>query len=562
MKATASVGALLRLWLKLSAANRFHEATWQPAAAQKQKLLGIVRRNQNTTYGQEHGFGHIRSIKDYQAHVPRNSYETLSPYIERVMRGEPNVLTAEQPLMFATTSGTTGRSKYIPVTPSYLREYNHGVQVHTYQMLTDFPDILEGKALVSASGDIEGYTESGLPYGAISGHVAHTQPAFVRGFYAIPYEISKIKQFDSKYYLTLRYALAADIRILLTPNPSSLLLLAEKMTVYADELIYDIRHGTVNPAFVPENASTRLTSDVRPDPRRADDLSAHLRRNGRLLPADAWPNLRIITCWKGGTMPLYLRKVPTYFGDCPIRDLGYMATEGRGATPLVNSGAGGVLNITSHFFEFVPADQIDDPAPDFLTCDELESNREYYVHFTTSAGLYRYDINDVIRVVDFFHHTPVIQFVRKGQGITSITGEKLTEPQVTAALLQAMDMCALDIEHVTACVEWDEPPHYAFYAELSDLSTERECQGFLAQIDRALCAQNIEYEGKRSSGRLGVPVLKRVARGSYDALRQLRVAEGAPETQVKFPHLSPDMKFGERLRVLDEVRVDDKGVAR
>jgi hypothetical protein len=125
-----------------------------------------------------------------------------------------------------------------------------------------------------------------------------------------------------------------------------------------------------------------------------------------------------------------------------------------------------------------------------------------------------------------------------------------------------MDTAPLDIEHVTACVEWDEPPHYTLYAELSNPSTNGECQGFLAQIDRALCTQNIEYEAKRSSGRLGGPVLKRVARGSYDALRQLRVAEGAPETQVKFPHLSPDMKFGERLRVLEEVRLDDKGITR
>ena len=90
--------------------------------------------------------------------------------------------------------------------------------------------------------------------------------------------------------------------------------------------------------------------------------------------------------------------------------------------------------MTSHFFEFVPEEQRDDPNTEFLTADQLESNREYYIYFTTSAGLYRYDINDVVRVVDFYRNTPVIQFVRKGQGMTSITGEKLTESQVTGAL--------------------------------------------------------------------------------------------------------------------------------
>jgi hypothetical protein len=252
-------------------------------------------------------------------------------------------------------------------------------------------------------------------------------------------------------------------------------------------------------------------------------------------------------------MPLYLRRLPQYFGDTPVRDLGYMASEGRGATPLVNSGSAGVLNITSHFFEFLPEEQRDDPNPQYLTCDQLESNREYYIYFTTSSGLYRYDINDVVRVVDFYRNTPVIQFVRKGQGVSSITGEKLTESQVTAALLNVVNADGVAIEHVTACVEWGEPPRYAFYAEMGEAMTADDCRRFLTAMDRALCAQNEEYEGKRASQRLGHPVLKRVAPGSYQALRQKRVAEGAPEAQVKIPHLSTNMKFGEQLQVLEEI---------
>lgn len=558
MKTSAPVQNLLRLWLRLSDANRFDEAMWQPLLAQQEKLLEIVRRNKDTIYGREHGFNSIRSIKDFQTRVPQNSYETLTPYIERVMRGEPNILTADKPLMFATTSGTTGRAKYIPVTPSYLHEYSHGIHVHTYRIASDFPAVFGGKALVSASSEVEGHTEGGLPYGAISGYLARTQPAFVRRFYVLPYEICTVKQVDLKYYLTLRHALAADVRLLITPNPSSLLLLAEKLTTFAEELIHDIRTGSVNPAFVPAGASSRLTGSWRADSKRANELSAMLQRTGRLLPADVWPNLAVISCWKGGTMPLYLRKLPEYFGDCPVRDLGYMASEGRGATPLVNAGSGGVLNVTSHFFEFVPEERRDDPEPEFLTCAELESNREYYIFFTTSAGLYRYDINDVVRVVDFHRDTPVIQFVRKGQGMTSITGEKLTESQVTAGLMDVVDAGSLDVRHFTACVEWAEPPHYAFYAELGDSMTGAACRRFLRDMDKALCAHNVEYEGKRESQRLGSPVLKQVAPGSYQALRQKRVSEGAPEAQVKIPHLSADMKFGTQLPVLEEFSVHDE----
>jgi hypothetical protein len=550
---TSTVQRLLRTWLKLSAANRFDDATWQPAAAQEEKLLEIVRRSEGTAYGREHGFDQIRSIRDFQAHVPPNTYDTLEPYVERMLGGEENILTAERPLMFATTSGTTGRSKYIPVTPSYIREYQHGLHVHTYRILADFGDIFSGKILLSASNDIEGHVAGGVPYGAMSGYLTRTQPASIKRFYVLPYEVCTIKNIDQKYYLTLRHALVADVRMIGTANPSSLLLLADKLTAFAEELIHDIRTGSVNAAFLPERASPRLTANLGPEPARADELHALLRSRGSLLPADVWPNLRLMTCWKGGTMPLYLRKLPDAYGDVPIRDLGYMATEGRGASPLVDSGAAGVVNLTSHFFEFVREEERDAADPEFLTLDQLESNRQYYPYFTTSAGLYRYDINDVVRVVDFYRNTPVIQFERKGQGITSITGEKLTESQVTAALVEVVDANEFDVRHFTAAVEWGEPPCYALYAELGESMTTDRARKLALEIDRALCARNEEYQAKRESQRLGAPVLKRVAAGTYEALRQKRVGEGAPEAQVKLPQLSTSMTFGDGLEVLEVV---------
>ena len=135
---------LLKTWLGFSAANKFDDATWDPRAAQEAKLLELMERNAGSDYGKEHGFADVRSIEDYRSAVPQNTYETLEPYIERTLRAEKNVLTADDPLMFATTSGTTGSAKYIPVTPSYLHEYSHGVHVHTYRMFTDFPDIAAG----------------------------------------------------------------------------------------------------------------------------------------------------------------------------------------------------------------------------------------------------------------------------------------------------------------------------------------------------------------------------------------------------------------------------------
>jgi len=222
-----------------------NRATWSPRQWQEKKLTAILARNADTAFGRAHGFARIRGIRDYQARVPAQTYDTLQPYVERAMKGEEGVLTADNPVMFVTTSGTTGRVKYIPITPSYLHEYSHGLHVHTYQVLADFGDILEGKVLVSSSSDAEGTTASGKPYGAISGYLTRTQPSFLRRSYVVPYEVCKVKQIDQKYYLTLRHALAADVRYVVTPNPSSLLMLAEKMNAYADQLMrrHPVRHA-------------------------------------------------------------------------------------------------------------------------------------------------------------------------------------------------------------------------------------------------------------------------------------------------------------------------------
>ena len=98
------------------------------------------------------------------------------------------------------------------------------------------------------------------------------------------------------------------------------------------------------------------------------------------------------------------------------------------------------------------------------------------------------------------------------------------------------------------------------YAELEDSMDGEQSRRFLAEMDRALSALNAEYEAKRESQRLGAPVLKRVAPGTYEELRRRRVAEGASDAQVKIPQLSTNMRFGEGLSVRDVIRMDEASV--
>lgn len=546
-----------RLWLRTKHVRRFEAATRAVDRTQEQRLLHLLHVNRDTVYGRLHGFDRIRTVREFQARVPIAEYDHLEPYVERTMRGERGVLTGEAPLMFAMTSGTTGKPKFIPVTPAYLAEYNHAVQVHTWRLVEDYPDIVLGTVLVTSSCDVEGHTEGGIPYGAISGFLARRQPGIVKRWFALPDGIGRIKDLDAKYYLTLLLTLPQDLRLAISVSPSSLVLLADKLQAHAEGLIRDLHDGTVRrDLLLPEAARTVAAGRVRPQPARARCLERLLEREGALYPGDAWPNLQVLSCWKGGTMPCYLERLRRSWGDVPVRDFGFMASEGRGSIPLRDEGAAGALALTSHFFEFVPKEEMDAPRPTCLTAGQLEPGREYFILFTTSSGLYRYHINDVVRVTGFYHAAPLIQFVRKGQGVSSVTGEKLAEPQVTASLLTATGSTGIDLKHFSAAPRWGDPPYYVLMVELGRDEAPQLLRRFVLEFDRALSEMNVEYRSKRESARLGPPVLQILAPGAFDRYRQERVLAGAPEAQVKVPHLSPDLEWGRRFPVMQELELE------
>ncbi|MBI4878063.1 MAG: GH3 auxin-responsive promoter family protein [Planctomycetes bacterium] len=534
-----------------AAARRFEEATRRPVEVQEQKLKEILARNQDTEYGREHGFAAVRCLADYRKAAPIVSYEDIKERMERVTRGAKNVFTAEDPVMFAKTSGTSGDAKYIPVTPT-CQGRDHAGQMRTwfYHAISDHPRLFHGKALSLVSPAIEGYTPSGIPFGSTSGLIYKNMPAVVRGTYAVPYEVFEIQDYEAKYYVLMRLGLQMNVTFMATANPSSVVKMCELANEHADSLLADLARGTLCADLaVPAPIRAQVEALCRADPSLAARLEkARARRGGRLLPADYWPNLQLIGCWKGGTVGTYLQRFPAWFWPeeggrvIPIRDWGYLSSEARGSIPLSDTGAGGVLTVGTNVYEFVPVEELE-AAPEqpdswtFLGADEIELGRDYYVFFTTTGGLYRYDINDVVGVVGMHHRTPVIAFKRKGRGATSITGEKVTVTQVIEAFQRAAAEAGVEIDHYKAEADVQRA-RYLFMAESSAGIPPEKRQPLLQALERSLARLNIEYEGKRKSLRLGPPQLLVMRPGWYDREKKSLIAQGKRLFQAKTIRLS------------------------
>ena len=251
----------------------------------------------------------------------------------------------------------------------------------------------------------------------------------------------------------------------------------------------------------------------------------------------------------------YLRQLPQYYGEPPIHDLGLLASEGRFTIPLSGGTASGVLDIWSHYFEFIPEGEIDSPKPTVLGAHELREGGSYFILPTTAYGLYRYHISDLVRVTGFHGRTPLVEFLGKGHRFANLTGEKLSEYHVT----KAMDAVAWRVpQPVTAysvAPVWDDrQPYYALFLEEPDAADEVRLKHFLAEFDAQLGAENVEYAAKRESGRLGAMRAAILPAGAWATWDRDRLAQtgGSPE-QYKHPCLIGDLKFRDTMSVVREV---------
>ena len=555
---------LLYLYLRTVLNRSWKElmsATLEPARMQSSRLLDIVSRNRDTAFGKEHGFQDVRSVDDFRNRVPVRTYEDFEPYIARMLAGENGVLTSEVPQLFGRTSGTTGTPKFIPITPSFYEEFSKMQKMWQRKMVADHRGILRGKILSAMSPEIDGYTECGIPFGAISGHSYRLQYPITQRRYAVPYEVMCTKDFESKYYLILRLALEQNVTAIAAMNPSTILLLMRKLHTHAETLARDLADGTIDGRFdIEPRLRQRLGERLRPNRKRAREIES-LAANGKpVRGTDLWKSLALIITWQAGSVGFFLREFPSYFPGVPIRDMGFVATEGYFSLPLQSGSANGLLAITGHFFEFfaVRPDGSRDNKP--LGCEELEAGKQYYVILTTSGGLYRYDICDIIEVVDFYNNTPVIVFKQKGGNTISITGEKVTEVQVTEAMGAASSPFETAVEGFTATLKLGDPPYYLLAVETAERD-DHTLAALLDRFERELRSRNLEYAAKRDSQRLGAPVLCLLESGFFETWRKERVGQGAPDGQYKTPHLMANASRFDRVQPVAEITLPVKATS-
>ena len=525
--------ALLRAGMLYSRLRYWHKVerlAHQPEEAQRQVLANLVGANRDTRFGREHGFDTIRDHRDFQARVPVQDFETLRPYIDEQRRTGAPALTTEPPVFYAQTSGTTSQPKHIPVTRSMLTMHRNEQALFSYLQYRACPAAFAGKAFGIMGAAIEGHLDTGHVVGSVSGHLYQSLPRTLRSRFVVPPDVLGITDYDLKYLVILRLALSMPrVTYLGAPNPSTFLRLLNVLNSRRELLVDSLATGRFEPlnALDPQLRAViarRLTSDP--------DRAARLGSLSALTFANVWPEIRLVTTWTGGSCGIALDSVRKMLPpDTMVMELGYQSSECRGTIALEPETASGLPTLHHHFLEFAEQDAWDSGRRECLTLGQLASGRRYYVLFTTSAGLYRYFMNDLVETTGFFHQTPLLRFVQKGRGVTTLTGEKLYEAQAIEAIQDAAARCRVKSSFFVLVAD-EAVSAYRLYVQI-DEGDIHDADAMSRMIDKRLGELNIEYHSKRASGRIGPLTVSWLARGTADAYKQAAVAAGQREGQFK-----------------------------
>ena len=537
----------------------------KPRHTAEKTLRDILTISRDTVYGKEHHFDRILSATSaedlfrlYRLYVPvNNSFETLRPYVERHKHGEENVLFPGKPDMYATTSGTTSEPKWIPMTHKYLKDvYGKMSHIWTWNFVKHRSRIFGGRIFTTVGKECEGYAPDGTLFGSVSGVLVRDIPQIIKKHYTAPASVMAIPDYGTRNYVLMRLALQhRDVTLWATANPSTILELLRSLNENAEQMINDIEKGTISEDVdIPYEIRSELDAYVAPHPERAAELRQILAEKGHLYPKDFWPWLQYLSTWKCGNTKIYMDKYMDQFNwdKTFYQELGYIATECRFGFSLDDTNES-VLFPQFHYYEFVEESELDSPHKHFLQIDELELGKRYCAYVTTYSGLFRYNMNDLVEVGGFYKNTPTVHMISKVNGIVSMTGEKLYEPQFMDAVHQAEAETGIKTKFFVGFAEVEESK-YHFYFEFQDEKIDQEqAEAFTKVVDEKLQHINLEYESKRQSFRLHAPETHILLSNAYARFKAACLKDGFRDGQFKFNLLMQDEKRRSKFNLIQRM---------
>jgi GH3 auxin-responsive promoter len=440
---------LVKHWVaKLWGQKVAQEIYKSPAQAMAEQIFWrekLIATAKNTRFGQDFGFEKIQNAQDFAQHIPIQDYEGLKPYIEQIKAGAEDVLWPGRPVYFAKTSGTTSGAKYIPISkasmPYHVQSAKHAILNYIHQKQS--ADLIDGKMIfLQGSPVLEDI--NGIKTGRLSGIVAHHVPKYLQKNNLPTYASNCIEDWEQKLAAIIAETEAQDMRIISGIPPW--------LVMYFEQL-----------------------------------KAKHHKNIG-----DLFPNLQLIITGGVNYEP-YREKMQQLLGR-PVDILQtFPASEGFFAYQAHPKDQD-LLLLTNNgiYFEFVPLQELHQPNPKRLGLAEVQLDQDYAMILSTNAGLWAYDIGDVVRFTNLSPFKIVVS--GRTKHYTSAFGEHMMAYEAEQAIQMACakQPCQLADFHLAPQVNPSEGlPYHEWLIEFEQAPAD--LAAFAQDLDDAVRALNIYY---------------------------------------------------------------------
>jgi hypothetical protein len=489
--------------LRLARIERFMEF---PLETQEQVFHDLLSQAQYTEFGKKYRFDKIYKIADYKRQVPLQDYESLKPYIQRIMAGEQYLLWNTPIRWFAKSSGTTSdKSKFIPVSQESLNDchYRSGRDVFTLYY-HNFPesDLLTGKALVIGGSHQVNQLNDTSFYGDLSAVMLQNMPFYGQLVKTPELSIALMDEWEKKIEQMARVTMYENVTSI-AGVPTWALVLIKRI----------------------------------------------LEMTGKNNLSEVWPNLELYI--HGGVSFTPYKDQFSKLIHSPLMRYQetYNASEGFFAAQDNVMHHEGLLLFLNHgiFYEFMPVEECGKDNPRTLQLDEVELGQQYALVISTNGGLWRYMVGDTIRFTSLYPFRIVV--TGRTKFYINAFGEEVIVDNTDKAIAEASKHTGAVVnDYTVAPIYFNDESNGAHEWLIEFEIPPADLNIFTEILDKELQAVNSDYEAKRYKNiALHKPVIHSLPRGVFNAWLKHKDKLGG---QHKVPRLCNDRRYIDEILIM------------
>ncbi|MBS1558476.1 MAG: GH3 auxin-responsive promoter family protein [Bacteroidetes bacterium] len=478
-----------------------------PHEVQEEVLKRLLSTAAFTEFGTRHAFADIVNYEDFKKQVPVHTYEQIFPYIERLMRGEQNVLWPSEIKWFAKSSGTTNaRSKFIPVSAEAIEEchFKGGKDLLSIYV-NNYPDtkIFDGKGLaIGGSYQVNEFdSSSSSHYGDVSAVIMQNLPPWAEFIRTPSLELALMSNWEEKI---------------------------DKIAASTSKV--NVAHISGVPTW-----TVLLLQRI-----------LELEKKNNIL--EVWPNLEVFFHGAVAFKPyknLFRSIIPS---DQMRYWETYNASEGFfGIQDRKDSDELLLMLDYGVFYEFIPIEEWGKEYPDAISLAEVELGKNYAVVITTNAGLWRYHIGDTVKFTSLSPYR--IKISGRTKHFINAFGEEVIIENADAAISYACEQTHAVIDNYTAAPIYFEKSKRGGHEWIVEFKKQPEnMERFATALDEMLRKVNSDYDAKRAHNiALIAPKVHNVPEGTFYNWMKRRGKLGG---QNKVPRLSNSREYVEDILLM------------